>query len=283
LYNVVSPEYFDALDVPLLQGRGFRQADREGGDPVVIVDETMAARFWPGEDPIGQQVTFEADSAGMPVYRTVIGVTANVRHYELEVPSRIQVYVPVAQSGRRWGMDLRLVVKASGESSALVASLRRIVARLDPDAPLSDVRPLHAYVDDALATNRAMARVLSVFGAGALALAALGIFGVMSYAVSRRTREIGIRMALGARRHDVLRWIGRRAAGLTVMGLVLGLLAAIGVTRVLSGMLFEVSPLDPVVLGVTTIVLCVVAMLAAYLPARRATDVDPVTVLNAEA
>jgi len=283
LFNVVSPEYFDALGVPLLEGRGFSEADREGGDPVAIVDETMAAQFWPEDDPIGRQVTFETDSAGTPLYRTVVGVAANVRHYELEAPSRIQVYVPLAQSGRRWGMSLRLVLKAGGEPTALVVPLRRIVTRLDPDAPLADVRPLDAFVGDALAANRAMTRVLTAFGAGALALAALGIFGVMSYAVSRRTREIGIRIALGARNADVFAWVGRRALRLTLLGIGLGLLAALGVTRVLRGMLFEVSPLDPAILVATTVGLAGVAMLAAYLPARRATRVDPVTVLNAEA
>jgi putative ABC transport system permease protein len=283
LYNVVSPEYFDVLRVPILRGRAFQQADREGGDPVAIIDETMAERFWPGADPIGQQVTFESDSAGAPLYRTVVGVAANVRHYELAEPSRIQVYVPFAQTGSRWGMGLRLVLRTDGEPATLVTPLREVVTRLDPEAPLSSTRPLDEFVAGALAADRAMTRVLAAFGAGALALAALGIFGVMSYAVTRRTREIGIRMALGAARGDVLRWVGGRTLRLTLGGVAIGLGAAVALTRLLRRMLFEVSPLDPVILGGVTVVLTAVALLAAYLPARRATRVDPVAALNTEA
>jgi putative ABC transport system permease protein len=282
LYNVVSPEYFELLRVPIIQGRGFLDADRDGGEPVAIIDETMAQRFWPGGDPIGQQVTFESDPDETPLYRTVVGVAANVRHYALSQPSRIQVYVPFAQTGPRWGMGLRLVLKTAGEPAALVPPLRDVVTRLDPEAPLSATRPLDEFVAGAMAADRAMTRVLAAFGAGALALAALGIFGVMSYAVTRRTREIGIRMALGAARGDVLRWIGARAFRLTLGGVAIGLVAAGALTRLLRGLLFEVSPLDPLILAGATVVLAGVSLLAAYLPARRATLVDPVTALSTE-
>jgi putative ABC transport system permease protein len=156
------------------------------------------------------------------------------------------------------------------------------VTRLDPEAPLSATRPLDEFVAGAMAADRAMTRVLAAFGAGALALAALGIFGVMSYAVTRRTREIGIRMALGAARGDVLRWIGARAFRLTLGGVAIGLVAAGALTRLLRGLLFEVSPLDPLILAGATVVLAGVSLLAAYLPARRATLVDPVTALSTE-
>jgi len=282
LFNIVSPEYFGALRVPILRGRGFRPADRQGGGPVAIIDETMAERYWPGEDPIGRQITFESDSAGAPVYRTVVGVAANVRHYELEQPSRIQVYIPFAQPGGRAGVSLRLVLRTTGDPSRLIAPLRDVVARLDAEAPLSDARPLDELVAGALAADRAMTRLLTAFGAAALALAALGIFGVMSYAVTRRTREIGIRMALGAAGGDVLWWIGSRALRLTAGGVAIGLAAAAALTRLLRGLLFEVSPLDPVVLAAAAAVLAGTALLAAYLPARRATRVDPIAALSAE-
>jgi putative ABC transport system permease protein len=249
---------------------------------VTVIDETMAERFWPGEDPIGKRVTFEFDSVGAPTYRTVVGVAANVRHYELETPSRIQAYVPFAQSLGRSGMSLRLILATGMPAAQLAGSLRALVTEIDPDAPVSDVRPLREFVAQAMATDQAMSRVLAAFGAAALALAALGIFGVMSYAVSRRTREIGIRMALGAAATDVFTWVGGNALRLTMIGVVLGVAAAMGLTRLLRRILFEVSPLDPVVFGAVALILSAVALLAAYLPARRATRVDPVTVLNVE-
>jgi len=282
LYNVVSPEFFDAMGVPIVRGRDFTAADRDGAPLVAIVDESMAQRFWPGADPIGKRVTIEQDSAKQPVYRTVVGVTKNVRHYELEAPSRIQVYVPADQTYLRWGMNLRLVLKTDGPPARLIAPLRDLVTRLDPNAPLTGVQTEERYVDDALARPRAMTRVLAVFACGALALAALGIFGVISYDVTRRTREIGIRMALGAAARDVMRWIVARALRLTVLGLVLGLAGAAALTRLLRGMLFEVSPLDPVILVCTALGLAAIAVGAACLPARRATRINPMTVLNEE-
>ena len=283
LYNIVSPRYFETFGVPLLKGRAFGPSDREGAVPVAIIDETMAAKFWPGADPIGKRVTFEtASDSGPPVYRTVVGVAKNVRHYELMQPSRIQVYVPLDQSARRTGMTLRFGLKTAGDPSALMAPLRATLAGIDPDAVLFQVEPLAGYVDRATARNRAMTRVLAVFGAGALGLAALGIFGVMSYAVTRRTREIGIRMALGAAPKNVMGWVSGQAMKLTAAGLVLGVVAAAALTRVLGKALFEVSPLDPLTYVWVTVVLGATALLAAWLPARRAVRVDPVKVLGDE-
>jgi len=283
LYNVVSPRYFETFGVPLLRGRGFGPSDREGAVPVAIIDETMAEKFWPGQDPIGKRVTFETTTdSGPPVYRTVVGVAKNVRHYELMQPSRIQVYVPLDQSARRTGMTLRFGLKTEGDPGRLTAPLRAMLIARDPDAVLFQVEPLAGYVERATARNRAMSRVLAVFGAGALGLAALGIFGVMSYAVTRRTREIGIRIALGAAPGHVMGWVGGQALRLTVVGLVLGIGAAAALTRVLGKALFEVSPLDPATYGWVTVVLGATALLAAWLPARRAVRVDPVKVLGDE-
>ena len=283
LYNIVSPGYFATLGVPLLRGRGFNAGDREGSVPVAIIDETMAAKFWPHDDPIGKRITFESssDSAGAPpVYRTVVGVTRNLRHYELTTPSRIEVYVPLDQSGRRWGNAMRIALKTEGDPARAASALRGAVAELDRDATLWQVQPLQDYVAAATARSRAMTRLLSGFGAGALLLAALGIFGVMSYSVTRKTREIGIRVALGAAPRDVLRWVAGRALALTVTGLCFGVVAAALLTRVLRQALFEVSPLDPQTYIWVALVLGAVALLAAWLPARRAAGVDPVVVLN---
>lgn len=287
LYNIVSPEYFATFGVPLVRGRGFNAGDREGTVPVAIIDETMAAKFWPNDDPIGKRVTFESssDSAdAVPVYRTVIGVAKNVRHYELMTPSRIEVYVSLNQAGRRWGNAMRIALKTEGggDPEHATAALRSLLAGMDRDATLWQVQPLEAYVDAATARSRAMARMLTGFGAGALLLAALGIFGVMSYAVTRKTKEIGIRVALGATPRDVLRWVGGRALGLTAVGLCGGAAVSAALTRVLRKALFQVSPLDPSTYIWVILVLGVAALLAAWIPARRATRVDPVAVLNEE-
>jgi putative ABC transport system permease protein len=284
LYNVVSPEYFATLGVPILLGRGFAASDREGSAPVAIIDETMAAQFWPHADPIGKRITLEeriSDRPGAaPLYRTVIGVTKNVRHYRLLQPSRIQAYVPLDQSGQRWGMTLRIMLRTEGPPTTLEAPLRAALVAADKDASLFQVRPLESYVEAATAKNRAMARLLAGFGAGALGLAGLGIFGVMSYLVTRRTREIGIRMALGARAADVIRWIGAGALRLTGLGLILGGLASAFFGRLLKSALFEVSPLDPATYFGVVLVLGGTALLAAWLPARRASRVDPVSVMR---
>ena len=289
LYNAVTPEYFAAFGVPIVRGRGFTDADREGALPVTVIDETMAASFWPGENPIGKRVTFDAEPVEVPEgqerpprYRTVVGVARNVRHYELMQPSRIQAYVPLEQSGTRWGMTLRFGLRTAGDPGQLAGPLRGLVAGMDPDAVLFQVQPLAGYVARATAQNRAMTRVLIGFAAGALGLAGLGIFGVMAYAVARRTREIGIRVALGATPADVMRWVGGRAARLTLAGLGAGLLGAAALTRVLGSALFEVSPLDPAVYLAVTGALGLTALVAAWLPARRAARVDPVQALADE-
>ncbi len=281
LYNIVSPSYFPTLGVPLIRGRNFQASDRNGSPLVTIVDETMAARFWPGQDPIGKRVTFEEDSAKAPIYRTVVGVSRNVRHYRVTAPSRIQVYIPFAQTGPRFGMHLRVLVAGDHPISA-VAPLRKLLAELDPDAPLSDVSEVGALVDAAMAPSRALTSVLTVFGAAALALAALGIFGVMSYLVLRRTREIGIRMALGATGGEILQWVAGRALRLALLGIGLGLVVTAASTRLLRQVLFEVDPLDPLTILAVVAVLGAAAGLAVWLPARRASRVDPVKVLGAE-
>jgi len=283
LYNIVSPGYFETFGVPLVRGRGFSAADREGSEAVAIIDETMAKKFWPGDDPIGKQVTFEmASDSGPPVYRSVVGVARNVRHYELMQPSRIQVYVPLDQAGRRWGNTLRFGLKTQGNPERFVTQVREAVLGIDPDAVLYQVQPLAGYVDRASAPSRAMARVLTAFGGGALALAALGIFGVMSYAVTRRTREIGIRLALGAAPLQVIAWVGTQAFRLTTLGLLIGVPAALLLTRLLTTSLFEVKPLDTMTYAGVTIVLAATALVAAWLPARRASRVDPAKVLADE-
>ncbi len=284
LFNLVTPEYFGTVELPFLRGRNFTAGDREGTLPVAIIDETMAQRFWPGANPLGKRITVEemAGDPPVPLYRTVIGVVKNLRHYALESPSRIQVYLPLDQSGRRTGMAMRVALRTEGDPANLEAPVRRAVTELDPGAAFFQVRPLEGYVDRATAASRALTRLLIGFGAGALGLAGLGIFGVVSYSVTRRTREIGIRMALGADAVRVIRWIGRGTLPLIVTGLALGAAAAAGLSRVLRRVLFEVSPLDLKVFAGGTLILIGTALLATWLPARRASRVDPALVMREE-
>jgi putative ABC transport system permease protein len=288
LYNYVTLDYFQAMGVSLLQGRGFTGADRDGAPPVAIIDETMARKFWPGQDPLGKRVTWEfADGSTpehpIPVYRIVVGVVKNVRHYQLANPSRIQVYVPMAQTLRTWGQGLYLIVKSDLPPSALAEPLRREVARLDPDVPLSAVRLLDEYVAGDLSGSRVMSVLLATFGAVALLLAAVGIFGLVSYTVARRGREIGIRMALGANAGSVFAWVGRLGLQLAGVGVGIGLLAAVAVTRLIRTLLFGVGPLDPSLYAGLAVLLLAISLLATYLPARRAVRIDPAAVLKQEA
>ncbi|HLB36871.1 MAG TPA: ABC transporter permease [Gemmatimonadales bacterium] len=289
LYNFVTRDYFQTMGIPLLQGRGFTESDGDGSPPVAIIDETMAAKFWPGQDPIGKRVTWEVEEGSTPgadaapVYRTVVGVVKNIRHYELANPSRIQVYVPMAQTLRVWGTGVYVVLKTDVAPASLVEPLRRELSGMNPDVPLRAVQPLATYVDGDLAGSRVMSVLLATFGAVALALAGVGIFGLVSYSVAQRSREIGIRMALGADAREVLGWIARLGLGLAGTGVAIGVLAAAGLTRLMRTLLYEVSPLDPLLYAALATLLIAVALLATYLPARRAARTDPATVLKREA
>lgn len=285
LFNIVSEGYFDALGVPLLRGRGFAPGDRDGTLPVAVIDDTMAETFWPGEDPLGRRVRIGGEHAedGAPIYRTVVGVAQNVRHYELQSPSRIQVYVPFEQTLGRTGMSLHVVLAAGVAPESLVEPLRSELAALDPEIPLNELRTLDELVDGALRGNRAVSSILAAFAALALVLAAVGIFGVVSYFVVQRLREVGIRMALGADGVKIGRWaflwIGRLAGA----GVVLGGIAAVVLTRLFESQLYGVSPLDPSLYGGLATLLLAVAALAAYAPIRRAARVDPASVLRSDA
>ncbi|MCK5483477.1 MAG: FtsX-like permease family protein, partial [Gemmatimonadetes bacterium] len=237
----------------------------------------------------GKRVTYETEEVpedfegdAPRLWRTVIGITRNIRHYELESPSRIQLYVPIQQSGRGWTTSMYALVKTPGDPLAITELVRRELALMDPDVPLTEIETMEGYVDQAMAGSRAMGRLLTVFSVVALFLSAIGIFGVMSFSVVQRLREIGIRMALGAKGGDVVRMVSRQGLSLTLIGVGLGLVAAFGLTRLMGSLLYGVSPADPVTYGGFALFLVVVSLVAAWLPARRATRVDPVIVLREE-
>jgi putative ABC transport system permease protein len=287
LYYMVTPDHFATFGIQMLRGRGFTEQDRDGAPLVCIIDETMAEKFWPGEDPLGKRVTFEEAEEStrenpIRIYRTVVGVVRNVRHYELENPARITIYIPFAQTERSWTRALHIAAKTAGDPLLLTEMVRRELSLLDPEVPLFQVETMEGYVSEALSNTRLVGGLLTVFSAIAMVLSAIGIFGVMSYSVVQRLREIGIRMAVGAGAGDVVRMVAAQGLKVTLFGIVLGLLAALALTRLLSSVLYEVDPVEPITYAVFAAFLIGVSLLAAYLPARRATRVDPVTVLREE-
>jgi len=285
LYNIVSPEYFSTMALPILRGRNFDDGDRDGGVPVAIIDETMAAKFWPGEDAIGKRIAFEeaetsTESNPVGVYRTVVGVVPNVRHYDLRHASRIQVWVPLNQSLRIWGTSLFVALRTAGDPAAFAKPLQDIVQSIDRDVPLSDVRTIRQYVSSDLEPDRALTVLLSAFGGLALGLAAVGVFGVMTLVVAMRTREIGVRLAIGARPRQIMRLVLGRTLLLASTGTVLGLAAAMALSRLLASFLYEISPLDARIYIAAAACLIGMAGSAALLPALRATRIDPVRTLQ---
>jgi putative ABC transport system permease protein len=282
LFNIVSEGYFETLGIPLVRGRAFESGDTEGAPLVAVVDERMAEHFWPGQDPIGRQVSWRDTPDGGLEWRTVVGVAANTRHYELANASRIQAYVPMRQAGPDAGVGLRVAVKTRGDAALVTQHLRRTVAELQPGVPVSQERMLAEYVADELGTNRAMGTVTSAFGVVAALLAALGIFGVLSLTVARRAREIGVRMAIGATRTSVVRLVARQGLTMAVIGAGAGLVVSALTARVLEAFLYQVEPLDPLVYAGSAAILLAAAVVAVTQPALRAARTSPSRVLREE-
>jgi putative ABC transport system permease protein len=277
----VSPGWFATVGAELVAGRTFEESDDGKGRPVVIVDDRLAAKAWPGRDPIGQrlQVEFLVEGDFVPTWTTVVGVVRHIRHRSLSEVVREQVYVPHRQCPRNpmaWGL------RASGDPAGQAASVRRAVAALDRELPVYDVRPLQAYVGEARGRARFTMILCAAFAALALLLAAIGIYGVVSYSVARRRREIGVRLALGARAEQVRRAVLRDGMVMAAMGLAIGLLGAALLTRAARSVLYAVSPFDPLTYLAVAAALGAVAALASWAPARRASLLEPTEVLRSE-
>jgi putative ABC transport system permease protein len=275
----VTPGYFSALGITLLRGREFTAQDDSGAPPVAIVNEKMANRYWPGEDAVGRAL----DIFGKE-YR-IIGVAADVRD-QMESPPAVTIYQPELQIGAR---NLTLVVRAACAAQAarcdagsLAPSVRHTIASVDREIAVANVRTMPQVVAEYVSPWRLLMGLLSIFAALALIIAAVGIYGVMMYAVLQRTHEIGIRMALGADRAVVIGMVVRDAGRLIGWGAVFGVVGAVAVTRVLPFMLYQVSAADPKVIGEIAALLAAVALLASWLPVRRATAVDPMIALRSE-
>jgi len=279
--RVVSPDYFRTMGIGLLQGRQFGRDDRADTTSVAVVSETLARRFWPGEDPLGKRLTpGPATSTNPDDWITVVGVARDVRQFELDADPKPQMYLSYEQAGFFEPGDL--VVSTAVDPLGLAGAVRQAVWQVDRDQPVSDVRTMSDILSASLARQRFSTLLLALFAAVALALAAVGVYGVMSYTVARRTHEIGIRMALGARQRDVLRLAVGQALRLVAAGVAVGLAGALLLTRVMASQLYGVSATDPVTLVTITLVLVCVALLASYVPARRAARVDPLIALRYE-
>jgi len=273
--NGVGPRYFETLGVPIVRGRGLGETDREGTLPVVVVNQTMAAKFWPGEDAIGKRFRFFGDK--LP--QEVVGVARDVKYNTLGEDPQPYIYFPLAQ---RYAGSLTLIARTAGDPAAVLPTVDREVRAMDKDLPVTNVATVSRVLANGLLPARIGASLLAIFGLLALALAAVGIYGVTSFAVARRAREIGIRMALGARRGTVLGMVLAQGMAVVGLGVVAGALAAAALSRLAAGLLFGISPTDPLAFGATSLLLAAVALVANLLPARRATAVDPVTVLRQE-
>jgi predicted permease len=274
----VTPDYLRAMGIPLLRGRGIAPSDRADSEAVMLVSQSAVRDFWRGADPIGDRVRIGDPDNGP--WRTVVGVVGDVRHFDAASPSRPQMYLPQSQVTDSF---LVLAVRAPGANPAAVADAVRAALRgLDPTVPIYDVATTRELVERSAAPRRFVMRLLAAFAAGALLLAALGIYGVVSHAVGQRTREIGIRVALGATPSDIRRLVFSSGAAVIASGLVAGVVAALAVMRLLRAVLYEVSPRDPVALATAAAILGAVALAAHWLPARRAARVAPVEALREE-
>jgi putative ABC transport system permease protein len=275
----VTPDYFKAMGVRVLQGRVFEERDRTDAPPVCMVDETFAKTHWPDESALGKRVKFGPLDDKTSPWLEVVGVVAHVKNYGVDESSRAELYMPYLQNSVG---SLTLVVRTGADPAALSASVRQAVKTVDADVPVFSVRTLEALVADRTAQRRLAVLLISVFAGVALLLAAVGIYGVMSYAVAQRTQEFGIRMALGAEREHILKMVLRHGTTMSVLGVAIGLLAAFGLARLITTLLFQTSAADPPTFSVVPLGLMLVALIACYLPARRATRVDPMVALRNE-
>jgi predicted permease len=275
----VSPGYFRVMGIPLLAGRFFNQYDISSAPRVSIISEAMARLYFPNQDPLGKQLTFGFPRGTAESMHEIVGIVGDVRDVSLGQNPGAMMYVPFAQAPF-WGANL--VVKSTLQTSSVAAAIRQEVQRMDKDIPVTDVAKMPDLIDASVAQPRFRTFLLGLFAAMALVLAATGIFGVISYSVSRRTNEIGIRVALGASRNTILRMILRETLGLTLAGMAFGLPSALVASRMVAHMLFGVSVNDPATLMAVAFTLAAVATLAAYVPARRAMRVDPMVALRYE-
>jgi len=275
-YYAVTPDYFKAMGIPLVRGRVFTDQDRKDTSRVAIINEEMARRYFPDEDPIGKGINV---TNGPEIFREIVGVVADVKQYGPSQPSTLQTYEPYSQNPFS---GMTLVIRTENNPTALTSAIRSQVLAIDKDQPIARTRALEQMVSESVAKQRFAMLLLGTFGAVALILAAVGLYGVISYSVTQRTHELGIRMALGARTGDVLRLVVSQGMTLALVGVGIGLAGAFGLTRLMAGLLFATGATDPLTFAGIAVLLTGVALGACLVPARRAIKVDPMIALRYE-
>jgi putative ABC transport system permease protein len=282
-YRAVSPSYFDTLRIPVRQGRGLSEDDRDGGAMVVVVNEAMARRFWPNEDPIGRRIHW---ATGYPQFdtapNTIVGVVADIKSSGLDKPERPAVYVPYTQRAFPWMRWSSFVVRTHGDPESMGRLIRQEMTTIDPLQPIYQLAPLEDVVAQSVAARRFHTGLIDLFALLALALCAVGVYGTIGYWVAERSREIGVRMALGATGRGIRTMVVARASALTAVGVVLGTGLSLVTSRLLSSLLFEVRPFDAGTITTAAVVVLTASAAAAYVPARRASTVDPLSVIRGE-
>jgi putative ABC transport system permease protein len=273
----ITPDYFRVMGIPLVRGRRFTDRDTYTSPKVIVINQAMGQRFWPAQDPIGRRIRFSTDEKDP--WAEIVGVVGNARTYGVGQAPAPEFYVPHAQSALPF---MSVLVRTSIDPGATAAAIRAQVAALDRNLPAGELVPISKSFDEQIAPSRFRTILLIFFGAASLLLAALGVYGLISYSVTQRTSEIGIRVALGASRGQVRSLVMREGLTLAVAGLALGLAAALLASRWLSSLLFEVAPSDPLTLASVVVTLLAVAAIAAYMPTRRAMRIEPTIALRSE-
>lgn len=279
-YHMATPGYFSALGIPLLAGRHFTEADKRDAPQTVIINRTMAEKYWHGEDPVGKRMTFDDHPKSDKDWITVVGVVGDVKDQPDSPETKTAFWLPMLQTV--WSSDLSVVIRAQSDPRLLADALRNQVHRLDPTLAIADLQVMDQIVDKSVATPRFAFVLVGMFAALAIVLAAIGIYGVISYSVSQRTPEFGLRMALGAQQGSVVGLVLAQASKLTIAGAAIGIGTSFLVARVLKTLIYGVSPTDPVTFTAVGLIVIVVALVACYVPARRATHADPMEALRAE-
>jgi putative ABC transport system permease protein len=272
-FDIITPDFFRVLQVPLLRGRFFSHLDRADGQLVAIINETTAKTHWPNEDPLGRRFTFGGDR-----WTTVVGIVADTRRAGVERPVRTESYQPYTQNPG----SMTVLIRTAGEPTAIAPALRAVVRELDQDQPLARIAPLNAFIDNQTAARRFNTWLLGAFGAAAITLTAIGLYGVLAYLVALRRHEMAVRLAIGGTPRHVVGLVVRHVSWVVGIGMSLGLAGALTAARAMRGLLFGIEPWDPLAQGVTIALLCAVAVAAAWIPTRRAMRVDPATVLRTE-
>ncbi|MGH9434942.1 MAG: FtsX-like permease family protein, partial [Terriglobia bacterium] len=272
----VMPGFFRTMRIPLRRGRSLTEADTASAPHIVLIDDVLAKQYWPKQDPIGHRVAMVSPT---PEWYTVVGIVGNVRNRGFSAPRKGVLYFPLAQRPK---FHMSLVIRAASDPMSLAGAVRQAVRSIDKQQPVYDVKTMEQYISESVSNQRMAVFLLAVFAALALILASVGIYGVISFSVSQRTHEIGIRMALGAQQGDILRLVVGQGAILALAGVGVGIVAALGLTRLMAGLLFGVRPNDAGTFVGVALVLIAVALLATYIPARRAAKVDPLVALRDE-